>query len=309
MREAVPAALAGERLDRVVAMATGLPRSQVHQLLAAGLVTLDGRAESRPGRRVAAGQLVEAPDGTTVVDSAPQPEPGIPFDVVHEDDWLLVVDKPAGLVVHPGAGAPTGTLVNGLLARYPELAGVGDPSRPGIVHRLDKGTSGLMAVARIPAAYDRLTAMLAAREVTRIYTALVHGQPASDRGTVDAPIGRSARQPTRMAVSATGRDARTSYLVLERFPPAGLTLLECSLETGRTHQIRVHLSAIGHPVLGDAQYRGSVRSITASRGLDRPFLHARRLRLAHPSGAGGIDIESPLPPDLESVLADLRAGG
>lgn len=308
MRELVPAALADQRLDRVLSMATGLSRSRIQELLAAGAVLVDGRPESRPARRLAAGQVVEV-DLPAPPTERPVGDPAVDFTVVHEDDWLLVVDKPAGLVVHTGAGHLEGTLVNGLLARYPELAGVGDSQRPGIVHRLDKGTSGLMVVARTDEAFHRLVRMMAAREVSRRYLALVHGLVAADEGLVDAPVGRSSRQPTRMAVSASGRDARTGYVVLVRFPDPGVTLLECRLESGRTHQIRVHLSAIGHPVVGDDQYRSGRRETPGpGPGLDRPFLHAHRLAFDHPDGRGRLELVSELPAELEEWLRSLGAG-
>ncbi|MHB1923432.1 MAG: RluA family pseudouridine synthase [Acidimicrobiales bacterium] len=310
IREEVPVALDGQRLDRVLSMATGLARSQVHDLVVGGGVTVDGSVEERPGRRLSAGQVLVAalpgagPEG-------PEADRGVTVDVVHEDDWLLVVDKAAGVVVHPGAGSRRGTLVSGLLARYPELAGVGQPDRPGIVHRLDKGTSGLLLVARTPAAYEELTARLAARQVSRRYVALVEGLVVSDRGVVDAPVGRSARQPTRMAVSAAGREARTAYTVVRRFPRAGMSLLHCQLETGRTHQIRVHLTSIGHPVVGDRQYRRPPRpgSTGPPSGVvpGRPFLHAAELRLEHPAGTGLLTLRSPLPADLTASLAVLEA--
>ncbi|MHB1444508.1 MAG: RluA family pseudouridine synthase [Acidimicrobiales bacterium] len=310
VREEVPAALDGQRLDRVLSMATGLARSQVHDLVVDRAVAVDGVVEDRPGRRLSAGQVVVA-DLPGAVLGGPEADPDVALSVVHEDEWLLVIDKAPGVVVHPGAGSQGRTLVNGLLARYPELAGVGQPDRPGIVHRLDKGTSGLLLVARTPAAYEALTAMLAAREVSRRYVALVEGLVASDRGVVDAPVGRSARQPTRMAVSAAGREARTSYTVVRRFPLAGMSLLHCHLETGRTHQIRVHLTSIGHPVVGDRQYRRPPRpgSAAAPEGAvpSRPFLHAAELRLEHPAGTGPLMVLSPLPPDLTAALAALEA--
>jgi 23S rRNA pseudouridine1911/1915/1917 synthase len=219
--------------------------------------------------------------------------------VVHEDAEVIVIDKPAGLVVHPGAGHADGTLVNGLLARFPELAAVGDPARPGIVHRLDAGTSGLLVVARTPPAYASLTAQLGERSVERAYDTLVAGRVENDEGVVDAPIGRSTREPTRMAVRADGRAARTRYLVVSRWTePQAVSRLECRLETGRTHQIRVHLAAIGHPVVGDVRYGGGRSALP----LDRPFLHAARLRFRHPGTGEPVAFASSLPPDLQAVL-------
>ena len=221
--------------------------------------------------------------------------------MVHADADVIVVDKPAGLVVHPGAGNEGGTLVNGLLHAFPELAAVGDPARPGIVHRLDRGTSGLLVVARTPAAYDALVGQLSRREVERRYAALVWGVPESGAGLVDAPVGRSPRDPTRMAVVAGGRDARTRYEVRTAFERPASALLTCRLETGRTHQIRVHLAAIGHPVVGDATYGGA----RAALALDRPFLHAEQLAFDHPTTGARLSFASALPADLEAVLATL----
>jgi 23S rRNA pseudouridine1911/1915/1917 synthase len=222
--------------------------------------------------------------------------------VVHEDADVLVIDKPAGLVVHPGAGNVSGTLVHGLVSRYPEIATVGEPDRPGIVHRLDRDTSGLLVVARTEAARARLVADLAARRVERIYLALVHGSPESDAGLVDAPVGRSARQPTKMTVTERGREARTAYEVLQRWPDPGCSLLRCRLETGRTHQIRVHLAAIGHPVVGDDTYDGGRKRPVA---VPRLFLHATRLAFTHPTTGEPMQFESPLPADLQSILDTL----
>jgi 23S rRNA pseudouridine1911/1915/1917 synthase len=231
----------------------------------------------------------------------PVADPAIEVVVRHEDDDLIIVAKPAGLVVHPGAGHADGTLVNGLLARYPEIADVGDPARPGIVHRLDRDTSGLLVVARSAAAYDGLVAMLADHDVERRYDALVWGVPESPRGVIDAPIGRSIRRPTRMSVREGGRSARTAYEVVDTFREPDVALLECRLETGRTHQIRVHLLAIGHPVVGDAAYGGQRPGLT----LDRPFLHAGGLAFAHPVSGDPVAVEEPLAPELAALLETL----
>jgi 23S rRNA pseudouridine1911/1915/1917 synthase len=229
-------------------------------------------------------------------------DPSVPVPVVHEDDDVVIVDKPPGLVVHPGAGHASGTLVHGLLARYPELAQVGEPDRPGIVHRLDRDTSGLLVVARSERARVALVRALAAHEVEREYLALVRGLPEADTGMVDAPIGRSNRAPTRMAVSARGKQARTRYTVEGRWDDPGVALVRCRLETGRTHQIRVHLAAIGHPVVGDETYsRGRPPPVATPR----LFLHAARLAFDHPVDGRRITAESPLPADLAAVLAAL----
>jgi 23S rRNA pseudouridine1911/1915/1917 synthase len=310
----VPAALAGARIDRVVSLLSGLPRSTVAVLVGSGGVRLDGVAVTTRSRTVRSGQRLEVDVPRQVVD-VPVPDPSVVFTVVHEDAELVVVDKPAGLVVHHGAGHHGGTLVDGLLARFPDLralsdAGGGDPDRPGIVHRLDKGTSGLLVVARTPDAYRSLAKQFRAHSAGREYLVLAAGTVEADEGTVDAPIGRSTRQRTRMAVTARGRQARTEYRVMERFvAPVPVTLLEARLDTGRTHQVRVHLSAIGHPVVGDERYgRSAARppSLMAQMAPGRLFLHAFRLSLDHPSG-GRVSWEAPMPDDLAGVLAGLSS--
>jgi 23S rRNA pseudouridine1911/1915/1917 synthase len=301
--ETIPAALAGERLDRVVAMLTGLSRAEAAALVDGGHVTIDGRTATTRSVRLDEGVIVAVDVGERATTSGPEPDPAVAFTVVHEDPDVLVVDKPAGLVVHAGAGNSTGTLVHGLLARYPGLAGVGERDRPGIVHRLDKDTSGLLAVARTTAAHAALTRQLRAREVERRYLALVWGHLDSARGVVDAPIGRSGRTPTRMAVTARGREARTRYELRAAYgDPVEVSLLECRLETGRTHQIRVHLAAIGHAVVGDARYGGARQSFAVPRF----FLHAAHLGFRHPTTGDALSFDSPLPPDLEEVLSRLR---
>ena len=295
----VPEALAGERLDRAVSLLTGWSRAEVQRLVADEDVLVGGEPVPK-SHRLVEGEVVELL-GAPSPPELPGPEP-VPIDVRHVDDDIVVVVKPAGLVVHPGPGHAHGTLVHGLLERFPEMAAVGDPARPGIVHRLDRDTSGLMVVARSADAYTGLVSALAAREVDRRYLALVSGELASPRGVVDAPIGRSTRQRTRMAVTETGRPARTGYEVRSVWPDVSVSLLECRLETGRTHQIRVHLAAIGHPVVGDGAYGGNRSGIA----LDRPFLHARRLSFAHPVTGEVLDFEEPLPADLAAVLTELR---
>ena len=304
MREELPAALAGERLDRVVSILTGCSRAEAAMLVAGGAVRIGGEPVLAGKHKVAEGDVVEVEAPDTPAQTL-APDPSVAFPVVHEDADVLVIDKPAGLVVHPGAGTRTGTLVHGLLARYPDLAGVGEPDRPGIVHRLDRDTSGLLVVARTEAAREALMGDLAERSVTREYLALVWGVPASPAGMVDAPVGRSSRSPTRMAVSARGREARTRYRVEESWPDRDVALLRCVLETGRTHQIRVHLAAIGHPVVGDVQYGGQ----REGQPSPRLFLHATRLAFDHPSTGERLTFDSPLPPDLAAARASLAAGG
>lgn len=301
----IPGSLEGERVDRVVALLSGRSRADVAALVGCGAVLLDGRPVTSRHRRVVAGEQLAILAGTTPspVEAEPTGAP-VDFGVVYEDAAFVVVDKPAGLVVHPGAGNRDGTLVSGLLARFPDLARVPagdgwDPWRPGIVHRLDKDTSGLLVVARTPEARDHLAAQLADRTMGRTYRALALGTFGAAEGTIEAPIGRSARDRTRMAVRGDGRPATTRYRVLERFAaPVPTTLLELRLETGRTHQIRVHLRAIGHPVAGDARYGGARREL----GLSRPFLHAAALTFVHPTTGERCDFSSPLPPDLVAAL-------
>ncbi|HET6951811.1 MAG TPA: RluA family pseudouridine synthase [Acidimicrobiales bacterium] len=303
MREVVPRALDGQRLDRVVALVTGRSRTEAAALVDGGAVAVGGRAVTTRSHRVSDGDLVEIDLPDTAAAPGLVPDPDVVVPVVYEDDDLVVVDKPAGLVVHPGAGQRSGTLVHGLLARYPEIAGVGQADRPGIVHRLDKGTSGLLLVARSPRAYEALVAMLSSRVVDRRYSALVWGVPGAPTGMIDAPVGRSSRDRTRMAVTLAGREARTRYEVVRAFhEPVEVALLACKLETGRTHQIRVHLRSIGHPVVGDTTYGGDRQSLPVRR----PFLHAGRLGLDHPVTGAPLDFTSPLPDDLAEVLAGLR---
>lgn len=303
IREVVPDGLGGERVDRFVAMVTGVSRAEAAALIEAGSVLVSGAPARSRSMRLQADDDVEVDVPEPVEDVGLLPEPDVVVPVVHTDDHLLVVDKPAGLVVHPGAGRRTGTLVQGLLARHPELAGVGaDPDRPGIVHRLDKGTSGLLLVARTPVAHDLLINALAARQVQRRYRVLAWGDVEGTHGLIDAPVGRSARDPTRMAVTERGKEARTRFEVLRSFTePAQVTELACTLETGRTHQIRVHLRSIGHPVVGDQRYGGARPSLS----LARPFLHAEALSLTHPVTGEALSFRSPLPTDLEEILAQL----
>ena len=301
--EAVPSALAGERLDRIVALLLDVSRSIATAVIDNGGVVVDGAPAASGKIRLEEAQVVTVDPGAVPVDHPPAPDSSVDFVVVHEDEHIVVVDKPAGLVVHPGAGNESGTLVNGLLARYPDIEGVGERVRPGIVHRLDAGSSGLLVVARTQAAADALISQFADHSATRAYLALVWGHPSAPHGVIDAPIGRSRRDPLRMAVVADGRWARTEYVVLERFDsPAELALLECRLETGRTHQIRVHLSSINHPLVGDPTY-GQRRP---KLQVERPFLHAAELSFVHPSSGDTVTFRSPLAPDLADRLSTLR---
>ena len=292
----------GTRLDRRVAAEAGCSRSVAHDLVLGGAVQVDGRVERRPSVRVA-GDADVVVEHEPVVEPDPAPDRSVAVVLVHTDEHLHVVDKPAGLVVHPGAGTHgEPTLVNGLLALDPDLAGIGpDPQRPGIVHRLDRGTSGLLLVARTAEAHEALSAMIAAHEVAREYAALVAGTVPEATGRIEAPIGRDPQRPTLQAVTPDGRPAATDYEVEARYTePEAATLLAVRLETGRTHQIRVHLSAIGHPVIGDRAYGDR-----SGLPLDRPFLHSRRLAFTHPVTAEALALTSPLPADLQAVLAAL----
>lgn len=293
----IPDDLDGERVDRVVAKLGDMPRSAARRLVETGEVTVDGEMVA-PAARVSAGEEV-------VFTPPPSPQAlvaeEVPFRVVYEDDHLAVVDKPAGVVVHPGAGQREGTLVSGLLNRYPSVEGLGQPDRWGIVHRLDRDTSGLMVVALSPAGYEDLTEQVRSHSMRREYLALVDGGFAVPTGTVDAPISRDPARPIRRRVSSQGRSARTHYQVLEHFAGHGVTLVRLQLETGRTHQIRVHMAAIDHPLVGDRLYRDGPDRIEAPR----LFLHAATLELDHPVTGRRLRFDSDLPSELSGVISQL----
>ncbi len=292
------------RVDRYVADATGLSRSYVQKLISDGRLTAAGGL-LRANTIVSAGTELRL-DVPAAVPLELQPAPEIALQVVYQDADLLIIDKPAGLVVHPSAGHAGGTLVNALLAHGDgsTWGGIAGVQRPGIVHRLDRDTSGLLMVARNDAAQASLMAQLKARRIKKTYQALVQGSVGAAVGRIEAPIGRDPKHRTRMAVVPDGRPSVTGYRVRERF--AEWTLLELDLVTGRTHQIRVHLDAIGHPVAGDRVY-GTGTSRRGPDGLERLFLHAWRLELTSPSGGDLIRATAPLPPELEQVLDGLRA--
>jgi len=304
-------ALDGERVDRALAMITGMSRTEITEMIGAGGVSINGNRVQVRHHRVSPGDVIAFDDTIKLPrDVLRAADHGaIAFEVVYEDESIIVIDKPAGLVVHPGAGHRDDTLASGLIERFPDLVeaarmGAGDADRPGIVHRLDKDTSGLLVVARTPDAYHSLVSQLAERSMGREYSALAIGSFDNDAGTIEAPIGRSTRFPTKMTVNASGREARTHYRVLERFDqPIALSLVHLKLETGRTHQIRVHLAAIGHPVAGDVRYGGKKRELA----LDRPFLHAELLRLTHPVSNESMQWESALPAVLLACLGQLHA--
>jgi len=300
------ASAAGFRLDRYLAAATGLPRSQIQRLIEAGRVLVEGRCQKAsatvlPGQRITLSIPPPQP-------SQFRPEP-IPLDILYEDNDLLVLNKPAGLVVHPAPGHPGGTLVHAILHHCPDLPGIGEEQRPGIVHRLDKETSGVMVVAKNDAAMASLAGQFKGRRVKKTYIALVHGDVKRAEGRIVAEIGRHERDRRRMAVrTRRGREAVTTYRTMKRLD--GFTLLELQPETGRTHQIRVHLSSIGHTVVGDKVYGGrkerkpsavgsrSAVSVTAERQL----LHAWKLGLFHPRTGEWMEFEAPLPADFTRWL-------
>lgn len=295
LRFAVAENDAGSRLDRVLASRPEIgTRSFAERLVEEGAVTVDGAARPKSSRLEAGAVIVvELPDIAVL-----QPEP-VAVALAYEDEHLVVVDKPAGLTVHPGAGTQAGTLAAQLVTLG--AAGGADPSRPGIVHRLDRDTSGLLVVARSDAVYARLQDAIRAREIERSYLALVRGAPRSRTGRIDAPIGRNRRDPTRRSLDTDEpRDAVTWFEIVERLGERAL--LEVRLETGRTHQIRVHLAAIELPVCGDATY-----GVRGDLGLARQFLHAHRLRFTHPVTGADLHLESPLPADLSEALERARA--
>ncbi len=290
---------AGERLDVFVARRiAGLTRARVQRLIAAGNVAVAGH-RARASLRLEAGQRVTV-DVPPPSDGAAAPE-AIPLDVLYEDGDLLAVNKPPGMTVHPSPGHATATLVNAILAHCSDLSGIGGVMRPGIVHRLDRDTSGVILVAKNDDAHNALARQLKDRSVEKTYVALVEGTPKPPEGVIDAPIARDPRNRQRMAVLEGGRASVTHYRLIERLP--GASLLEVRPKTGRTHQIRVHLAAIGHPIVGDRVY-GKPSKLVA-----RQFLHARRIAFTHPRTGERMEIEAPLAADLEAALRTLRAAG
>lgn len=285
----------GQRLDRVlVTLAPEFSRSHLQRLIDRGAVAVGGRAATTASQRLRAGDTLRVQLLPTPQSQAFRPQ-AMALRVVHEDAHLLVIDKPAGLVVHPAAGHWQGTLLNGLLAHHGAAASL---PRAGIVHRLDKDTSGLMVVGKTLPAVTALVRALAARDVRREYIALVHGSPRGDAFSLDGPIGRDPRSRVRMAVTGGGREARTDVTVVAR--EGGLSALVCRLHTGRTHQIRVHLSHAGHPLVADATYGGA-----PALGLQRQALHARELAFAHPADAQPMVFRQPPPPDLADAWAQV----
>jgi len=300
LRAAVPLALGGERLDRALArLFPQYSRNRLQAWLEQGHIRMEGRVASLSrDHRVAGGEQIVLQPPPMPSAEAPQAQ-RIPLEIVFEDDDLIVIDKPAGLVVHPGAGQPDSTMLNALLAHAPSLAGV---PRAGIVHRLDKDTTGLIVVAKTVEAQASLARQLAERSMRRVYLAIVQGDPPA-AGMIDAPLGRDVRSRVRMAVTHRGKEARTSYRVLERFGHAAL--VECRLETGRTHQIRVHFQHIRHPLVGDNVYRRGTRHGVS---FPRQALHACELTLVHPSKNTPMTWRAEPPRDFQRLLAKLRQG-
>jgi 23S rRNA pseudouridine1911/1915/1917 synthase len=300
----VPASLNGLRVDRVIALLTGLSRAEAHHAIANGAVSIDDKLVAKPSTSLLEGQRLIAALPSRATDAV-APDDSVDVSVVADDVDFAVVNKAAGQVVHPGAGQRTGTLVAGLLARYPQMAdlsaaGLCDPLRPGIVHRLDKGTSGLLVVAKTPEGFESLSLQLSERLMERTYLGLAQGHVSEERGVVDAPIGRSTRTPTLMAVRSGGRFARTGYEVLARLDSTpATTLLKLRLETGRTHQIRVHLASIGHPIVNDLRY-GHRRDTRLDE--ERFFLHSMTLSFSHPRSGQWVTTHAPLPADLTALI-------
>ncbi len=300
-RFAVGEETAGERLDSALAELAGIARAQARRWIDAGCV----RGETRPARRVREGDLLEV-EPPELLPLAAAAEP-LPLAVLYEDAELIAVDKAPGQVVHPAPGHPRGTLVNALLHHCGDLAGIGGVMRPGIVHRLDKGTSGVLVAAKHDAAHQHLARQFFEHSVERRYLCLVRGLPGADTGRVDAPIGRHPRDRKRMSVATRrGKRALTHYRVVERFPESGLSLLEIRPETGRTHQIRVHLASVGLPLLSDDVYGGGRRAAGIA-GLARPALHARSLAIDHPRTGERLHFEAPPPEDFAAALERARA--
>ena len=301
--EVVPDSLEGERLDRLIAFIGNISRSEASNIIKKGQVLINDQAVTRSSFKVSIGNSVEFYVRDDEEATEIEADSSVDFKIIHSDSDFFVIDKPAGLVVHPGAGNLSGTLVNGLLAISPQIRDVGEKNRPGVIHRLDKGTSGLLLAANTNEGYQFFVDELSDRKVKRIYQALVWGVPEGPEGIIDAPIGRSSKNRKKMGIVSKGKNAITTYQLKESWFSSNVSLLELQLETGRTHQIRVHLSSIGNPVVGDDVYGTNRKNLT----LRRPFLHASKLSFEHPRTGKAYEFESPLPEDLKSVLADLHA--
>jgi 23S rRNA pseudouridine1911/1915/1917 synthase len=296
----VPSELDGARVDKVLATMLEVSRAQARDLIDDG-VSIDGAA-ARPADRVTEGSSITTPTPEEAIGLEAEK---VEFEVLYEDDTVVVVDKPVGVVVHPGAGRSRGTLAAGLLYRYPEIRGVGSVDRWGLVHRLDKDTSGALVVARTALGYENLVDQLKRREITRVYICLVQGSFDAPTGAIEAPIGRDPNRPMRRAVVQGGKSATTHYEVDREYPEFGCSLLTVRLETGRTHQIRVHFLAVDHPVIGDKIYGAKIPKVTSPR----TFLHASRVEFHHPTTGEPVSVDSPLPSDLRAVLDSLEQHG
>jgi 23S rRNA pseudouridine1911/1915/1917 synthase len=311
----VPPESAGQRLDTFLAsQIAAISRSQIRRAIENGGVAVNNQP-SKPGHSLRAGEeiQIELPESTPL-EASPEP---IPLDIIYEDNEIIVINKPAGMVTHPGAGATSGTLANALVYHFAQISHQpprrGGASRPGIVHRLDVGTSGLIVVAKTDRAHLSLAEQFESRTVFKSYTALVYGRLKENEGKIDAPIGRDPRSRVKMAVRPEGRRALTLYRVIERFDE--FSLLDVEIKTGRTHQIRVHLAYIKHPVVADGTYDGgrvnSIKSVklrSAISRLKRPFLHAARLSFTHPVSGEKVEFAAPLPAELQLFLENLRPG-
>ena len=288
----------GRRLDVVLAEKTKPleSRANIQRSIRAGLISIDGITTTRSSTKVISGQIIRVKPPKDYLAPAITPSE-LSLNVVFEDDDIAIIDKPSGMVVHSGAGHLTDTMANAAVTRWPKISSVGDTDRPGIVHRLDRDTSGLLIIALNPTAYNNLTLMIKKHEIERIYTALVHGHPKSSTGTIDAPIGRDPHHRTRQAVNAGGRPALTHYEVIREI--GQFSFIKVRLETGRMHQIRVHMTAIGHPIVGDQTY-GKRQGIA---NLRRQFLHASKLTFNHPISSEKISVTSKLPDDLQSAIS------
>ena len=288
----------GRRLDVVLAETTKPleSRANIQRSIRAGLISIDGITTTRSSTKVISGQIIRVKPPKDYLPPAITPSE-LSLNIVFEDDDIAIIDKPSGMVVHSGAGHLTDTMANAAVTRWPKISSVGDTDRPGIVHRLDRDTSGLLIIALNPTAYNNLTLMIKKHEIERIYTALVHGHPKSSTGTIDAPIGRDPHHRTRQAVNAGGRPALTHYEVIREI--GQFSFIKVRLETGRMHQIRVHMTAIGHPIVGDQTY-GKRQSIA---NLSRQFLHASKLTFNHPISSEKISVTSKLPDDLQSAIS------
>jgi 23S rRNA pseudouridine1911/1915/1917 synthase len=293
----------GQRLDTALANVAGISRSQARRWIEAEHVRVNGKA-CRPSQKIRSGDSLEA-DPPEAIPCEVLPE-AIPLDVLHEDEDLIVINKPAGMVMHPAPGHSTGTLVHALLHHCKDLAGIGGVERPGIVHRLDRGTSGVVVCAKNDAAHEHLARQFHDHSVGRVYFALVRGCPGADRGRIERPIGRHPRDRKKMSVrTRSGRAACTNWLIQRRFPKAQCSWVEVRPETGRTHQIRVHLSSVGMPLVGDPVY--GRRQSKGKMRLNRPALHAAELSFDHPRSAERMDFCVPIPEDIQSLLDEFGA--